>query len=152
MKPLIKCAMRGLLYKTKDGKALLLHSLNPSYIADMTEAENLLSVKYCNGIAMPCHICEEKREELVSTSVTPKRCWKKVVTILRSNSHLVVPSNFKRATQRWCRYFWSIPCWSTLFLWVYKVVWTCTQFLNLSFWKMYHWESAGYLRNEYGTC
>lgn len=70
------------------GKNFLLHSMIASYIEDMPESEGLLSVKHGDRTAMPSHVCMVKREVLEGSSVAPKWCWKKVVTIPPNNSNL----------------------------------------------------------------
>lgn len=54
------------------------HLMIASYAADITKAENLLSVNQVSRTAMPCHICGIGRKYLADFPDASKRCWKKI--------------------------------------------------------------------------
>lgn len=88
MTPLVECALNGLQCIKKGEWTFSLQLMTPSYVADIPEAENLLSVKRGNCTTMPCHICEIKRENLAGFSDAPKRCWRKIEADLPRNAHM----------------------------------------------------------------
>lgn len=69
LETLIRCAPESLLCKFSDGVHILFHIQFTSYIADIPECENMLSVKRGNRIFSPCHICLESKEDLKSNKM-----------------------------------------------------------------------------------
>lgn len=60
---LLRNVLSGLLCKTSDNGYFLLHLVIVSYVTDIPESEDLLSVKRNNHTAMPCYMCEVKKRE-----------------------------------------------------------------------------------------
>lgn len=60
---LADCALNGFQYINRDVRTLLLHLEIASYVVDLLEAENLLSLKRENRIALPCHVCKVRKAD-----------------------------------------------------------------------------------------
>lgn len=77
LEQLAKGTREGLLRKTSDYRYLLLHVMIASYVADISESENLSSVKRGSQTANLCYMREVKTD-FISYSRAPKQCWKNV--------------------------------------------------------------------------
>lgn len=59
-----------------------------SYVADISEAEDTLSVKQGNFLFIRCHVCEVQSADLAGSFDAPKRCWKIIEADLPSTAHM----------------------------------------------------------------
>lgn len=60
-----------------------------SYVAEIAEVGDPLSVEQKNGFAIPCHVCGAIRADFTGFCDTHKRRWKKVEADLSTNDHMI---------------------------------------------------------------
>lgn len=77
MKLLAECALGRHLFKIYDKRSLMQHLMIESYVADLPESKDLLSVKRINWTFMPCLICETNRKGLAGVTTAQRWCWSK---------------------------------------------------------------------------
>ena len=62
--PLMKVAMEGISFQTADFKNVRAHLMLSSYVADIPEAEDMLSIKRNTNTSSPCHRCLVGKESM----------------------------------------------------------------------------------------
>ena len=82
--PLHESCLKGIVIRTIEGKKLRCHLLLSSYIADIPEAEDLLSVKQNTSTESPCHRCIVRKENLLFCTNELERTAEKTRQLLRS--------------------------------------------------------------------
>lgn len=94
LEPLAECAVEVLLRETSDKRYLLLYLMKASYVADISESEELPMSKRGKRTATPCYMWEVGKGNLFPYTKAPGQCWKNVREILsnhmqgkRSTSH-----------------------------------------------------------------
>lgn len=81
--PLLTFALRGISCSTYDCKRLLFSLLLVSYIADIPEAEDMLSVKRGVGTYAPCHNCLDGKDQLLFSTHGEPRTVERTLAMMK---------------------------------------------------------------------
>lgn len=76
--------MKGIEYKTFDGKKILFHFMLSSYIADITKCDDMLILKCGTKTSSPCHNCLMSKNKFASRQASTKRTLKNSLDMLAS--------------------------------------------------------------------